>query len=188
MFNEEDYSNFFDYDAIAAKMKERLKLHHSLYDSRCKDTLLEESFHKALLSLNIPNIWKPGSHTVKYDIMTNGPDIGIKSGQIDFVKNIIKYSGSRLGSYEDIKEKCDFLESNKPYFTFFMTEQKKNKNYFFCVLENSKITYNLEWEEKEKIYETLGKGYYLKIEKKMSDQLWTEIDINKLTHIQEIVI
>lgn len=135
LFNDETYDDFFDFELLGEAMKKRLQLHHSVYDSRCKDIFLEENFHKALLSLNITSLWKSGSHSVKHDIMTNGPDIGIKSGQIVFAKNTLTYSGSRLGSHDTIEEKIDFLEANKPHYTFFMAEKKKSNSYFFLRLE-----------------------------------------------------
>lgn len=188
MFKNENYDDFFDYDQICAAMKKRLQAHHNLYVSRCKDTLLEENFHNALLNINIPNKWKPGSHKVKYDIMTNGPDVGIKSGQIDTKKNTLTYPGSRLGTHEALEDKISFLENNKPYFTFFMAEVKKSKSYFFCVLKNSMISYDLKWEQKEKVFEAESEKYRFKIRESMSDQLWSEINLDLFSYIKEIEI
>lgn len=188
LFKGVSYEDYFDYNAIAAKMQERLRLHHSIYTSRCKDSLLEENFHNALIQLNVPNNWKTGSHTVKYDIITNGPDIGIKSGQIDFKKNCLTYSGSRLGSHKTIENKVSFLENNKPYFTFFMAEVKKKKSYFFCVLQNSVISYDLPWKQKDKTFEASSDNYRVVIRESMSDQLWSEINLNLFSYIKEIEI
>lgn len=186
MFKTEDFSDFFNYDQIAETMQKRLSLHHSLYDSRCKDILLEENFHKALLELNVPNIWKSGSHSVRYDIVTNGPDIGIKSGQINFDKKILTYSGSRLGSHKTIDDKINFLEANKPTFTFFMAETKKSKSYFFCVLQNDVLSYRLEWKQRDNVFEASTSNFKFTIRETMSDQLWSEIDLSVFSYVKEI--
>lgn len=190
MFETESYENYFDYDAIAAKMQERLRLHHSIYETRCKDSLLEENFNRSLQSLGIPSVWKPGNHKVKYDIQISGlaPDIGVKSGTLDYTKNLISYSGSRLGSHKTIEDKVRFLEQNKPYFTFFMAEKKNSSSYYFSVLQNSKISYDIEWTKKDSGYHAKAEEYSFKIQKSMSWQLWSEIDLRLLSYIKEIEI
>ena len=188
LFSSENFSDFFNFDMIAAVMEKRLRLHHNLYDSRCKDILLEENFHKALLELNIPNKWKSGSHSVKYDIMTNGPDIGVKSGQINLEKNTLTYSGSRLGSQKTLEDKIEFLEDNKPYYTFFMAETKKSKSYFFCVLQNDVISYRLNWNQKNNIFEASCKNYKFTIRETMSDQIWSDIDLGMFAYMKEIEV
>ncbi len=188
MFDTETYNDFFNFDLLSEVMRKRLQLHHSLYDSRCKDVLLEENFHKALLSINITSLWKSGNHKVKYDIMTNGPHIGINSGQIDFKSNTLTYSGSRLGSHDTIEKKIDFLETNKPHYTFFMAQKKKSDSYFFCVLENSMITYKLDWQQREKVFEAKSESYRFQIRESMSDQLWSEINLNLFSYIKELVV
>ena len=190
LFENENHDHYFDYDAIATKMQERLRLHHNFYESRCKDTFLEENFHRSLQALGIPSVWKPGNHNVKFDIQISGlsPDIGVKSGALDYTKNLISYSGSRLGSHKTIQDKVSFLERNKPYFTFFMAEKKNCPSYFFCVLQNSKICYDVEWIKKDSGYHVKTDGCSFKIQKSMSWQLWSEIDLRLLSYIKEIDI
>lgn len=188
MFSDETYDDFFDFDLLSEAIKKRLQLHHQVYVSRCKDVYLEENFHRALLSLNIPNVWKPGSHEVKFDIVTNGPDIGIKSGKIDFKTNLMEYSGSRLGSHDTIEKKIEFLEENKPHYTFFMAQKKKCDSYFFCVLKNNLITYRLDWKQKGKNFIAESEKYRFKITESMSSQLWTEIDLDLFSYVKEIVV
>jgi hypothetical protein len=188
LFSDETYDDFFDFDMLSEAIKNRLKLHHQVYDSRCKDVYLEENFHKALLSLNIANVWKSGSHNVKFDIVTNGPDIGIKSGKIDFKLNLLEYSGSRLGSHDTIEKKIQFLEKNKPHYTFFMAQKENCNSYFFCVLKNSVITYKLDWKQNGKKFIAESEKYRFEIRESMSSQLWTEIDLDLFSYIKEIVV
>lgn len=188
LFNSESYDNFFDFDLLGEVMLERLRLHHKVYDSRCKDVYLEENFHKALLSLNISNMWKSGSHAVKFDIVTNGPDVGIKSGKLDFKRNLLEYSGSRLGSHDTIEKKIVFLEENKPHYTFFMAQKEKCNSYFFCVLKNSLLSYKLDWKQTDKKFIAESEKYRFEIRDSMSSQLWTEVDLDLLSFMKELVI
>lgn len=190
LFEDENHVHYFDYDAIATKMQERLRLHHSIYMTLCKDSYLEENFHRSLQALGIPSVWTPGNHNVKFDIQISGlaPDIGVKSGTLEHTKNLVSYSGSRLGSHKTIQDKISFLEKNKPHFTFFMSEKKNSSSYYFSVLQNSKICYDVKWTETNSGYHAKTDGYSLKIQKSMSWQLWSEIDLRLLSYIKEIEI
>tara|TARA_B110000438_G_scaffold163105_1_gene156142 strand:+ start:129 stop:725 length:597 start_codon:yes stop_codon:yes gene_type:complete len=179
------------------KIIDNIKLYHKIFRFPLKAELWEDIFDQAI---NIEKSrWEVGSHTQGGDV--RGPD-GItyqnKSGQIKNGK--IQWSGNRLTRHNGLEAKIDFISSHLyDKYAFLARDindwKNEKKIYHFIVFDSSFIDYSFESLKWKETYAERGalkgrcngwKGkcsdYDAKIQKQMSDQLWTTA---KLSYLKE---
>jgi hypothetical protein len=188
--------------SILKKIEEKLKLHHKLYRFPVKAELWEDIFDQSINGLD--SNWSIGGHSVGADVICEktGTNYQNKSGDVNHKKSTITWNGHRTTSHATIKDKVDFI-SKKHYDKYVMLGRNKNewkngiKKYYLITFDSSLIEYSkLEWNEtfskKGKLSGWVGKNknlpYSAKISISMSEQLWTECDINYLGTPIEITI
>jgi len=204
-----------NFEKLVEPLKALLTQHHTLYSSTCKDVYAEELFAKALIASGYGTDWKPdGNHGVGKDQTTDcGIKISNKSGQLVFgnkdskrkIKSTkLKINGSRLTTHKTLEEKLEFLKIKHQDFILSLATSAKDwksgkKIYHLIVINSDDLDYhNAVWEDtigvrgggKGKVvgHKCVGNGYTAKIQKSMSDQLWTDIDESLFKVIYEIVI
>jgi len=194
-----------DTSIIAKKMEEKIKLYHQLFRFPLKGELWEDLFDQTINPKK--SQWEGGSHTQGGDVI--GPD-GVtyqnKSGQIK--KNSMEWSGNRLTKYNGLDDKINFISSHLYDKYAFLARNSNDWNnnkklYHFIILDASIIDYShdaLKWTETYALKGAMkGKcngwkgqcsNYQAKIQKQMSDQLWTTVDLSflkKSADIYEII-
>jgi hypothetical protein len=184
---------------VVPYIKERVLKHHELYSSPCKAEYWEENLCYALQQAGFGSDWKPNcNHKSGVDQTTdNQIRISNKSGSVDL--DYVEISGSRLTKHKTLQEKLEFLADKKEDYIFCLATEKDEwnrgiKRYYFIVIDSDKLNYHeQEWTElygtrgryKDKVngWSCLSEVFSAKIQKSMSDQLWTTI---KLDHCEEI--
>mgnify|MGYP003138168979 CR=1 FL=1 len=177
---------------IINKITDKIEQHHKLYRFPVKAELWEDIFDQVLNGWD--SSWDGGSHSTGADVVSEGKDktrYQNKSGDVNLNKGTIKWNGSRTTSKKTIEEKIDFI-SQPHYDKYVMLGRNKKdwkqdiKRYYLLVFDASLIAQM----EKEWPSMTSDKNlpYKASISKSMSDQLWTECDINYLGKPIEIVI
>jgi len=178
---------------LVEAITDRVKLHHELYTSPVKDDLWEEVLHRSLADLGISTDWQADeNHGSGKDMTTeHGERISCKSGQLKTrrgVKNLT-ISGSRLTKHATLKDKVKFISDKKEDVYCLLSREvgdKTGENYKFIIFPSGILNYgDIDWQE---TYGIRGKmkgkvnGYSAdsdllecKIQKSMSDQLWTTI-------------
>jgi hypothetical protein len=190
------------FQSLVPFIKERLTKHHELYSSQCKAENWEEILAYALKQCEFGSDWKPDfNHKSGVDQTTDkGIRIGNKSGTLEL--DCIEISGSRLTKHKTLQDKLEFLSDRKEDYILCLGVEKKDKKnwvrnvkrYYFVVIDSQKLNYHEQsWTETYGVKGALkGKVngwscqsdvFSAKINKSMSDQLWTEI---KLDHCEEI--
>ena len=196
---------------LIQQIQEKLTQHHNLYRFPVKAELWEDIFDQVIN----PNSdkWEGGGHSVgadviaendlKYGIFSKNSRIQMKSGDINFKNQTIKWNGHRTTTHKTIDEKIDFISQNHyDYFVMLGRDKKDwkngNKIYYLIIFESSKIDYKkLNWEEKmskDNSKVTGWKGtndtlsYSAEINKSMSDQLWTTSELNYLGNVHKIEV
>ena len=187
------------FESVVPFIKDRLTKHHELYSGQCKAEYWEEILCWALKQAGFGSDWKPDyNHGIGVDQTTDsGIRISNKGGSI--VKDYVEISGSRLTKHKTIDDKLEFLSQRKEDYIFCLAAKKLEweqgiRKYYFIVIDSSKLNYHEQlWEEVYGKRES-NKGqlngwscnsevFSAKIQKSMSDQLWTAV---KLDHCQEI--
>ena len=177
---------------LIEEIERRLTSHHDLYDSPCNGILWEEVLLKSLVATGDKSAsWEGGSHKIGADITKSKyGDISCKSGAKNYIKKedttYLSISGSRTGKYETIEEKKVFLAIKHEDVYFCLARNDKEwkrgeKKYYFCIFKSLDYT-GLEWEESFKRggktisgWKASNERMKVKIIKKNSDQLWTEL-------------
>jgi len=156
---------------------------------------------------------KPGLDQTTDD----GIRVGNKSGQI-LMKGVIDeetgkkikvmdsvgINGSRLTKHKTLDDKLEFLGVKKEDYIFCLAtneEDWKNgiRKYYFMVIDSKKLDYhNHTWEDmigvqkstkgKHMGWKMTSENFDAKIQRSMSDQLWTSIDLDLLEYQNEITI
>ena len=198
------------FESLVPYIKERLTKHHELYSGQCKAEYWEENLAYALRKAGFGSDWKPDfNHKSGVDQTTDdGIRISNKGGQVS--ADTIKISGSRLTKHKTIENKLNFLSLKKEDYIFCLgTEKEKwedmssredmKKFYYFIVIDSNKLNYKeQEWKEfigqrgasKGKIsgWQCISEDYSAKIQRSMSDQLWTTVKLDACEEIHDIVI
>jgi hypothetical protein len=190
------------FGSLVPLIKERTTKHHELYSSQCKGECWEEILAYALRNSEFGSDWKPDfNHKSGVDQTTDkGVRISNKSGTLEL--DSIEISGSRLTKHKTLKDKLEFLSDKKEDYILCLGVEKKDKKdwvrnikrYYFVVIDSQKLNYHEQsWVEtygakgalKGKVngWSCQSDVFSAKINKSMSDQLWTEI---KLDHCEEI--
>jgi len=158
---------------------ELVLLHKSIYSKvKIKAEMFEEILYKSLCKISNNVVWNYNSHMTGVDIVFEGVRISCKSGKI--TKNKLKYSGSRTTTYKSIKDKVSFLSNNHEDIIVFLAEQ--NGMYHLYTIPSSFIIFGSpeEWKEDMKKWKRVDGYLSMSINKSMSDQLWVEIDLEKI--------
>ncbi len=202
---------------IINKITDKIEQHHKLYRFPVKAELWEDIFDQVLNGWDSSwdggshstgaDVVSEGKDKTRYQN---------KSGDVNLNKGTIKWNGSRTTSKKTIEEKIDFI-SQPHYDKYVMLGRNKKdwkqdiKRYYLLVFDASLIEYDkLNWVESfgkdgkvngwkgdvvaqmEKEWPSMTSDknlpYKASISKSMSDQLWTECDINYLGKPIEIVI
>ena len=176
-------------DILKQSLLEKLRIHHSVYRLPCTSEFLEELISDALNENDIINDWKPNrSHSVSVDMTTeDGVSISVKSGVYDPKKNMLKFSGSRLGKHKTIEDMVGHVVDTSAdlYVCLAKADQDwssipekfENKRYYLFVFDKQSIDYNSAiWYQKGDIWclDAIGLSAY--ISPSMSYQLWTKVD------------
>ena len=188
---------------IINKITEKIEQHHKLYRFPLKAELWEDIFDQSINGWN--SEWYGGGHSSGADVISEGKDktrYQNKSGDVNLNKNTIKWNGHRTTSHKTIDDKVKFI--SKPHYDKYVMlgRNKKDwkkgiKRYYLLIFDADLIKYdNLNWNESFGKDNTLNgwKGnndslpYTALISKKMSDQLWTECDIDYLGDKIEIIV
>ena len=65
---------------VLKEIKERIKKHHELYDSKISSILWEEILYKSFIKNNLKSEWNMGGHGVGTDVKCEDISISCKSG------------------------------------------------------------------------------------------------------------
>lgn len=171
---------------LIESIKTKLETHHSLYDTPVSGILWEEILYKSLLGLGrcdntswCHNSQRTGADIIGVQVHGN---ISCKSGTIK--NNRLKFSGSRTTKYKTIEEKLSFLSEKSEDVYFCLSRNVKeweqgNKIYYLSRFDH--IKYNkMKWNEREKDWYALNNKMECYINKSMSDQLWTYLDMDHI--------
>jgi hypothetical protein len=184
------------------QVKEKLKIHHTLYRFPVKAELWEDIFDQCING--DCSDWIPGGHDVGTDVLceTTGTRYQNKGGEVNLKKGTITWSGHRTTSHRTINDKIKFISQKHCDEYVMLARNKKewvngNKIYYLINFNSSLIDYSkLNWSEtyskKGKLSGWVGKNdklpYSAKISLSMSAQLWTECSIDYLENIKKITI
>jgi len=189
------------FSSVVPFIKSRLKKHHEIYSGKCKAELWEEVCAGALKESGHGSDWAPDfNHFPGIDqTTTNGVTISNKGGKLSNDGKTLNISGSRLTRYRSLLEKVDYLSKKREDYIFCLSSKDCDDitKYYFVVIDASKLTYgDCEWKEvsgsrknnKNTIvgYSADGVGFSAKIQRSMSDQLWTTIDVSLFTEFHEV--
>jgi hypothetical protein len=175
-------------------IKEFLTKHHELYSGPCKAEYWEENLCYALNKAGFGSDWKPDlNHKSGVDQTTNdGTRISNKGGSIKL--DYIDISGSRLTKHKTLEDKLDFLSQKKEDYILCLATKKDEwnkgiKRYYFIVIDSNKLNYHeQEWNKTESGWNCLSEVFSAKIQRSMSDQLWTKFKLGHCEEIYEITI
>ena len=181
----------------------KLEQHHKLYRFPVKAELWEDIFDQVLNGNE--STWEGGGHSTGADVVckSSNTKFQLKSGDLSFGKNTVKWNGHRTTQYKTISEKVAFISIHKVDKYVMLARSSKDwkngiKRYYLLVFDSSVIQYDkLVWSE------TIGKnglvngwvgksepdlGYSALISKAMSDQLWTTASLTCLGTPFEILL
>lgn len=131
----------------------------------------------------------PNNHQKGYDFKHAGNQISVKSGTIS--GNKLKLSYSRTTEYPTLEEKLDYLSTFENLIIGIASEKVKSKNpniiskvrYFLYYFPANAINFKeMQWEENSNQYTGVDPitGMHVEIKRKMSDQPWITIPIDKI--------
>lgn len=194
--------------AFLYHLSEQIKHRMSKSATKITDLVLEEFIIFALKdSGNLNVIYKSGSHTKGADVL-GCIRASIKSGTIDKIK--IKISSFRLSRFDNLSNMLDFIDNGEDgqgknfdfYFVLARKEFKPTKKQlkdkptlvdeitylFYIIPANIFTAKNMTWKEVNKGWETPALlndvlnpiTTHLSISKKMSNQLWIELDLESI--------
>jgi hypothetical protein len=179
---------------LIREIEKRILVHHHLYKTPIKGILWEEIFAQSVIATGGHSDWKPNnSHEAGKDqsVIIGDLDnlrISNKSGTYTISSNTLKISGSRTTTYPTLEEKIQYISDKKEdvYVCLATSSLKKDDNYYIFWFDTNILDYgNQTWVE------TIGKngehsgwkcecvGYKAWINKSLSDQLWTHINLKE---------
>ena len=163
---------------VLQEIKNRINLHHQLYDMKVSSNFWEEILHKAFLKSNINSIWNCGSHKVGTDIVAEGVNISCKSGVVLGKKTKkLSVSSHRTTALKSLDEKKIFLDTQHEDIIFSLVLIENNYKLF---VYEKPLIFNLQWIEKSGGWSAIDDktGNSFKISRKMSDQFWMFLNMN----------
>jgi hypothetical protein len=175
---------------IENSIKIRINKHHQLYDLPLTAEYWEETLHKSFSDIGQNTDWQPDrSHKISEDMKHEYfGRISCKSGAVKITKKkkALVVSGSRTGKYKTIEEKLKFFSLKKEDVYFCLSRNKKewdkgSKKYYLYVFNSSILNLSEQtWNETGGGWRCENKIYKAWITKKLSDQLWFEINMEYL--------
>jgi hypothetical protein len=184
--------------------EQRLKQHHEIYRIPVKAETWEDLADQVINQENsnfVPFNHSTG-HDLNFEISKNNFFTQLKTGIIK--NNKLVFSSHRLGRFETLEQKLDFLEEVDYDSFLFLSRNESDvwdKKYYINYLDKKDINYkNLSWKEiigkrgkyKNRIsgWEGISTDGKIKcsITKSMSHQLWVEIDTSLIKLIKKIII
>lgn len=194
------------FSTLVPTLQITLKQHHDLYSGRCKGEYWEENCATALKQSGFGSDWKPDfNHGVGTDQITDcGIRISNKSGKLTNKGDTLEISGSRLTSYKTLAEKLSFLSNKHEDYIFCLATDERDwkvnfRRYKFIVIDSSALDYqSAVWTDMLGTKKTnhnqvvghscIGNGFTAKIQKSMSDQIWTKIDFSLFKEAYDIIV
>jgi len=185
-----------NWEKLGKHLKEEVLSFSGAYTFPIKAEMFEELISRHTMDpMGIGNTWDAGSHKQGSDIDLPDEDysFSVKSAKIAGVhKRKMSISSFRTTSHKTLEEKLDFIDGAgknfSHYFVLAREEDKKKslRNYEAFIIPGSFFTANgltwgnsnSGWQSKERYDGELG--YEMKIQKKMSDQLWIYCDYEKM--------
>ena len=187
-------------EEFSSKLKEQVLAFSGAFTFPIKAEMFEEIVSRhALTPMGIANIWNPGSHKQGTDIDLPSEELffSVKSAKVSGVnKQPMSISSFRTTKYGSLDEKLSFIDGDGKNFSHYFVLARKEKETKEKVLIERKYTAlivpadqflakNMTWKETKSGWESEEKydgeiGYAMRIQKKMSDQLWIYCDFKKL--------
>ena len=189
---------------ILLELENLLKKHHEIYRIPVKAEAWEDLVDQVVNKENSNYI--PFNHSTGHDLNIELDkskfSSQLKTGTIK--DNKLIFSSHRLGRFETLEEKLDFLE-NVSYDSFLFLSRNDfevwDKNYFIYYIDKKIFDYKtFKWIEtigKKGKYKNRVSGWEgisedgkikCKITKSMSHQLWVEIDLSLINFVKKISI
>lgn len=185
-----------NWEKLGVNLKEEILAFSGALTFPIKAEMWEELISRHTMDpMGITNIWEAGSHKQGSDIDLPNEDysFSVKSAKVGGVyKQKMSISSFRTTKHETLKEKLDFIDGSgknfSHYFVLAREEDKKKslRNYEALIIPGDLFAANdLTWESTKSGWASKEKfggelGYEMKIQKKMSDQLWIYCDYKKL--------
>ena len=194
------------FKSLVPYLETSLRQHHVPYSIRCKGELWEEHTANALKSAGLGSDWEPDfNHGVGVDQTTDsGIRISNKSGKLSKDNLFMEISGSRMTKYPTLVEKLEFLKCKHEDYIFCLATNEQDwkkdiKRYVFIVIDSNDLNYHdAAWSDMlgtkpttaNKIvgHRCVGAGYTAKIQKSMSDQIWTKINSSLFKEAYDIIV
>jgi hypothetical protein len=187
---------------IINSIENNLRLHHELYPQIPVRAEYWEA--NASKSLNVEN-WIVNNHNPNEDFQTNIDGLlkpSLKAGIIE--GTTLNFSSHRMSKYSELKDMVNFLDT-RDYDSYLFLSRKESASckyhYLVGYMSSKKWKYSdLTWtptigtKGKSKGTQQGWRGEGLdgkvkvKIQFKMSNQLWVDIDMSLITIIKEIFI
>jgi hypothetical protein len=191
-------------EEILSLIETKLYQHHQIYRIPVKaeawEDLVDQVMNKENSKYTAFN--HSTGHDLNFELDNNKFLPQLKTGTIK--DNKLIFSSHRLGRFETIEEKLDFLENvNYDSFLFLSRNDSEiwDKNYFINYINKEIFDYkNFKWIEtigKKGKYKNRVSGWEgiskdgkikCKITKSMSHQLWVEVDLSLINFVKKITI
>lgn len=163
---------------VLQEIKERIKKHHELYDSKISSILWEEILYKSFIKNNLKSEWNMGGHGVGTDVKCEDVSISCKSGVIKGkkIKKLI-ISSYRTTSLKTIEEKLNYLDQKHEDIIFSLVHDQDKYRIFVFVQPKIK---SFLWKETKGQWKTTDSQTWneFKISKSMSDQFWMNLSLD----------
>ena len=187
---------------LIREIEKRILVHHYLYKTPIKGTLWEDIFAHSVIAVGGTSDWRAdNSHESGKDQSCSWGDlentrISNKSGYYTISSNSLKISGSRTTTFPTIEEKVQYISDKKEdyYVCLAQSTLKKDENYYIFWFDTNVLDYqNQIWEEtldkkgSSSGWKCESPKYRAWINKSLSDQLWTHINL-KECGIEPIII
>lgn len=163
---------------VVQEIKNRIKKHHELYDSKVTSTLWEEILYKSFIKNNLNASWAIYGHQSGTDIECEGVKISCKSGVIKGkkIKKLV-VSSYRTTSYGNLNEKLEYLDQKHEDVIFSLVNTDAN-NYKIYTFKQPTVK-NLDWSDTCSQWKAHDSNWNeFRICKKMSDQFWMHLSMD----------
>lgn len=168
-----------------------IKKHSELYPSL---PLKAEQF-ESLFARVVQGQWNPNNHNTSEDMLTEVAGMKKPSLKSGIIRNgVLTISSHRTTKYKTLEDKIGFLESRTydSYVCLSRPDEDKPHKYNLIHFDKKIINYrSLDWSN---TYNKKGdhsgwlgvdKGIKVKIVKSMSDQVWINLDMDKVNVLSE---
>ena len=184
------------------RFRQDLAKYHELFTAgRCQGWEQEELIVNAIKSDTQAQHhvkWREAGHDDKADVRvrTNGEyhEIQVKSGQVKPVKELLVFSGHRLGRFDgDLEKITEYLNGNKANIisvSYSKKDDDKGRHHIYCLrYVDIRILTGIsqdKWEKAGKQYQqTNSEGILFSLRPSMSWQIWWEIPLGLTEEAEE---